>query len=295
MTDKLSGVFVPVITPFSNQRPDLEKLSFNIRKLNSSKVRGYMPLGSNGEFSHMNDEEQLSVLKTVKSNASKEKVIIAGIARNSAYSTIEFGKRAEEIGVDYMSVLTPSYYTSFMTDAALIKYYEAVADGLKTPVLLYNCPMYTAGISLSEEVIKTLSRHPNIHGMKDTLSGNLLKYIAAKGDADFEVMPGNINEFLMGLKAGSPGAVIAVSNYLPDECCTIQELFNEGKLNEAEKFSSEFINIIKNSAGKYAISGVKASCDLLGFKGGEVRNPLMDCTPEQRNTIRRVFSEAGYL
>jgi 4-hydroxy-2-oxoglutarate aldolase len=294
MNKKLTGVFIPVITPFTNQKVDLGMLEHNIRRANSSKVAGYMPLGSNGEFAHLNDEEQLAVFRTVKKNAAKDKVLMIGIARHSAYCTIEFGKKIQEEGADFVSVLCPSYFASSMNDAALIRYYTAVADGLSIPVLLYNCPKFAAGVTLSPEVVKELSKHPNIAGMKDTSKGNIEKYLEVK-DESFEVVAGSIENFLTGLKSGASGGVLSMANYLPDPCCRIQELFSEGRIQEAEELSDKLIALSKGAAGKYGVAGVKAACDMFGYKGGEVRNPLADCTDDQRDSIRHAFAEAGYL
>lgn len=294
MNNKLMGVFIPVVTPFKDQKVDLDKLAFNIQRSNSTPVAGYMPLGSNGEFAHMNEEEQLAVFRTVKKNAGKDKILMVGIARQSAYCTIEFGKKMQDEGADFVSVLCPSYYASSMTDAALIRYYTAVADGLSVPVLLYNCPKFAAGVTISPEVVKELSSHPNIAGMKDTSSGNIEKYLRIK-DASFEVIAGSIDNFLAGLKSGASGGVLSMANYLPAPCCRIQELFLAGRLQEAEDLASKLIALNKGAAGKYGVAGVKTACDMFGYKGGEVRNPLADCTEVQKESIRQAFSEAGYL
>lgn len=293
MNEMLTGVFAPIITPFTNQKVDLGKLGWNIQKLNKSHLKGYMPLGSNGEFIYMNDEEQLEVYKTVK-NACRNKVLIAGIARQSAYCTIEFGKKIAQIGADFVSVLCPSYFASSMDDAALIRYYTKIADELEIPVLMYNCPKFAAGVTISENVVRIISDHPNVVGMKDTSSDNIEKYLAVRSSG-FDILAGSINIFLKGLKAGASGGVLSPANYLPEPCCMIQNLFVEGRKEEAEELNSCFVKLIRESAGKYGTAGIKAASDLLGFKGGEVRNPLADCNPEQKMFIKSALIDAGYL
>jgi 4-hydroxy-2-oxoglutarate aldolase len=294
MNKKLSGVFIPIVTPFKDQKVNLEMLESNILKSNSTSVAGYMPLGSNGEFIHMDDEEQLAVFRVVKENSDKNKTIMAGIARQSAYCTIEFGKRIQDEGVDFFSVLCPSYFASSMTDAALIRYYLAVAESLSVPVLLYNCPKFAAGVTLSPQVVKELSKHPNIAGMKDTSSGNIEKYLDAKEEG-FEVVAGSIENFLTGLISGASGGVLSMANYLPEPCCRIQDLYLAGRVEEAKELSNKLIDLNKGAAGKYGVAGVKAACEMFGYKGGEVRNPLTDCTETQKESIRHAFSVNGYL
>lgn len=294
MDERLRGVFVPVITPFTNQLVDPEKLAYNLRKLNGSRVAGYMPLGSNGEFAHLNEAEQLAVLKTVKENADGKKVLIAGITRQSAFSTVEFGKKVQEIGVDFVSVLCPSYFASAMTDSALIKHYIYIAERLNVPVLLYNCPKFTANVTISPEVVRVLSAHPNIAGIKDTSTGNIEKYLEAKV-GDFAVLAGSITNFVTGLKGGATGGVLSMANYLPEPCCEVQKLFAQKRYAEAEELGNKLVALSKSVAGKGGVAGVKAACELFGYHGGEVRLPLVDCTEADRDAMRRAFAEAGYL
>lgn len=294
MIERLRGVFVPLLTPFTAQELDIGKLASNVQKLNRTKVAGYMPLGSNGEFSHMSDSEQLLVAKTVKENSDNSKVLIIGIARQSAYSTIEFGKMVQDIGIDFVSVLCPSYYASYMTDAALIKYYTAVADALDVPVLMYNCPKYAAGVTISPDVVRELSAHPNILGIKDTSRGNIGDYLSAR-KGEFQVLAGSINNFFTGLRLGASGGVLSMANYLPDECCRIYFLFQEGKVEEAEQLSNRLTALNKAASGQYGVAGVKAAADLFGYEGGEVRVPLANCDEEQRSQIKQEFVAAGYL
>jgi 4-hydroxy-2-oxoglutarate aldolase len=86
-----------------------------------------------------------------------------------------------------------------------------------------------------------------------------------------------------------------MANYLPAPCCEIYELFLAGKISEAEALSEKIILLNQGAAGKYGVAGVKASLDLFGYKGGEVRNPLSDCSPSEINEIKQSFIDAGYL
>ena len=177
------------------------------------------------------------VYKTIKENAAKDKVILAGIARQSAYSTIEFGKRIEDIGADFVSILTPNYFASFMNDTALIKYYTAIADALSIPVLMYNCPKFASGVTISSEVVKILSSHPNIMGMKDTSKGNISKYLEVK-DEKLRCTGRKYNEFSGRAKGRCFRRRAVNGKLLPEACCLLYETFKQGNLEEAERLSS---------------------------------------------------------
>ena len=292
MNSKLKGVFIPVVTPFYSQKPDLNALGYNIERWNGTGVTGYMPLGSNGEFMHMDDAEQDAVLDTVVRLAAPGKVIMAGIARSSAYHTIERGKRAAAAGAHFTSVLTPCYFASFMDDAALIRYYTAVADAIEIPLLMYNCPKFASNVTISEAVVAELSKHPNIAGMKDTSSGNIERYLAVR-DPSFEVVAGSISNYFQGLRAGSSGGVLSLANYLPDICARIQPIYESGDVEGAAALAEKLAALSKRATDKYGVAGVKAGCDAFGYRGGEVRNPLANLTEEQRSEIKRVLLEGA--
>ena len=56
--EKLSGIFPPCMTIFDpDEAVNYDKITKNIERYNPTKLKGYMPLGSNGEFRALSDEE----------------------------------------------------------------------------------------------------------------------------------------------------------------------------------------------------------------------------------------------
>ncbi|HOV88362.1 MAG TPA: dihydrodipicolinate synthase family protein, partial [Syntrophobacteraceae bacterium] len=160
--EKLEGVFPPVMTPFVGGKIDFRKLTANIEKMNPTRLRGYMPLGSNGEFRSLTDDEALSVVKIIAGAKDPDKTLMVGTGRESAYATIEFTKRAADLGIDFASVLTPHYYAKKMTDLALVRFFTEVADNSPVPILMYCAPGFAAGVVLSPRAVSELASHPNI-------------------------------------------------------------------------------------------------------------------------------------
>ena len=170
--EKLSGVFVPAVTPFINDEVQFDKLEKNIKKLNETSISVYLALGSNGENKSLTYDEKLKVLETFVNNKS-DKVIMAGTGCESTKETISFSKDAAKLGVDFVSVLTPSYFAKQMKDEILIDYYTEIAENSVVPVLIYNAPGFAGGVKVSPKVAGKLAVHENIVGMKDKFSGNL--------------------------------------------------------------------------------------------------------------------------
>ena len=130
--EKLTGVIAPIATPFIDEEVAYAGLAENIKKYNDTGLKGYMVLGSNGEFQSLTEKESLKIVDTVQKEKAPEKTLIVGAGRESARATVEFIKKIRDKGADFAAVLTPHYFTRAMTDEALINYYNTVADRSRT-------------------------------------------------------------------------------------------------------------------------------------------------------------------
>jgi 4-hydroxy-2-oxoglutarate aldolase len=62
--ERLSGVFPPCMTIFDeNEEVDYAGIARNVERYNETKLKGYMPLGSNGEFRSLTDEESVKIVE----------------------------------------------------------------------------------------------------------------------------------------------------------------------------------------------------------------------------------------
>ncbi|AST57921.1 dihydrodipicolinate synthetase [Thermoanaerobacterium thermosaccharolyticum] len=295
--EKLNGVISPIVTPFVDQEVGYKMLEENILKMNKTKLKGYMPLGSNGEFKSLTDEEAIKVVEVVIKNRSKDKTLIVGAGRESAKATIEFIKKINDVGeIDFASVLTPNYFPSKMNDEALIKFYTTVADNSPVPIMIYNIPKSANGVMISPKAISELSLHENIVGIKDSSKEDIANYVnAVPADSNFYVLSGSITKFLDGLKKGSIGGVLSMANYLPDLCCEIQELYNQGNYIEAEKLSSRLCKLNSKISGAGGVVAVKTAMNLLGYKGMEPRIPLLPLKDKEIEEIKMALQEEGFI
>lgn len=295
--DKLSGVFPPCMTIFDeNEEVAYAKIAKNIERYNQTKLKGYMPLGSNGEFRSLNDEESVKIIEVYQKYRTKDKTLIAGVMRESAKTTIEFIKKIADKSVDFATILPPHYFVNFMTDDALIKYYEMIADQSPIPIMMYNAPKFSAELTFSTHLVSVLAPHPNIAGLKDTSKEDIAIYINAvpKG-ANYYVLAGTIEKFYKGLVAGAIGGVLSIANYLPEICCKLQELYESGNLEEAQKLDVYARQLSKNAAGNYGVAGVKAAMDLLGYYGGNPRVPVLPMNDQAKAELKAVLEKEGLI
>jgi dihydrodipicolinate synthase/N-acetylneuraminate lyase len=164
----IEGIFAAITTPFySDERVYFRKLEANVARYSRSLLSGMVVLGSTGEAVALNDAETLDVLRTAASAAAAEKVLIAGVGRQSVRGTVELAAAAAGFGYDAVLVRTPTYYANLMTTAAVLHFYRSVADRSPLPVLLYNIPKFVP-YNIPVEVIAELAQHPNMVGIKDS-------------------------------------------------------------------------------------------------------------------------------
>jgi 4-hydroxy-2-oxoglutarate aldolase len=164
----MEGIFSAVTTPFyPDERVYFRKLEANIARYSRSLLSGMLLLGSTGEAVALTDQESVDVFKVAAEAAAPEKVLIAGVGKESVRATLELAEAAARYHYDAVLVRTPTYYSSQMSTAAVLHYFRSVADRSPLPVLLYNIPRCVP-YSIPIEVIAELAFHPNILGIKDS-------------------------------------------------------------------------------------------------------------------------------
>ena len=159
----LNGILPPVTTPFT-ERGDVDygALASNIARYNETGLRGYVPLGSNGEAVHLTaDERRPSDRDGQARRANADHTIVAGVNEFSTRAAIEAARAAADCGADAVLVITPYFYKGSMTQERLTRHFTEVADHSPLPVLIYNVPQNT-GVVI-ESVDDRRARRPSKH------------------------------------------------------------------------------------------------------------------------------------
>jgi len=293
---EIRGVIPPVITPFTESgEVDHAALVSNLARWNRTTLAGYLILGSNSEFVYLSEEEKVRILEVTREHIPRDKVLIAGTGCEATQATIALTRRAADIGADAVMVVTPSYYKPHTRPQILIEHYQRVGDASPVPVFLYNVPIFT-GIVLDPDVVGRLAEHGNIVGMKDS-AGNMAvfaQYLQVS-PREFLLFVGSGPVFLPALSLGARGGILAFANCAPEACLNLYSLFREGKLDEAREQQLKLLPAMQAVTTRFGIGGLKAAMDMLGFRGGWPRPPLLAPTGDERRAIRRALEESALL
>jgi dihydrodipicolinate synthase/N-acetylneuraminate lyase len=136
------------------------------------------------------DAETRDVLRASAEATAPEKVLLAGVGRESVRATLEFAEFAATLQYDAIIVRPPSYYSNQLPSAALLHYYRSIADRSALPVVLYHIPKFVPR-EIPVDVIAELAQHPNIMGIKDS-SGDIARLkatVAATENAPRRTVP----------------------------------------------------------------------------------------------------------
>lgn len=290
MKPSLSGIFPPVPTPFKNGHFAPKHLAENLARWQATGLSGYLVLGSNGEAACLSEAEKLEIVRVAR-RETPGKILLVGTGLESTEATIVLTWRAADLGADAALVLTPCYYREQMTQEALRRHYETIADRSPIPVLLYNVPKFTH-VNLAPGLVAQLARHGNILGMKDS-AGNLaqLLELREKTPDDFHLLIGSDAVFFAGLMHGMNGAILAIANVAPQECVALYNAVQEKKWEEAQALAQRLAPLGRIVVQKYGVPGLKAALHEMGFWGGEPRPPLLPLQAAEAEEVRAVLRQ----
>ena len=293
MAGKVTGIFAPINTPFENEEVAFDHFRENMRKYSKTPLSGFLVLGSNGENKSLTEDEKIKLLEIAIEEKAEHQIVMAGAGCESTRETIDFSKKAEKLGADLVSLVTPSYFKKSLTDDALIGYYTDVAEAISIPVFAYNAPGFT-GLTLTPKVIATISKHPNVGGMKDTSPDGIARYLEVCAD-DFDVLSGTISTLFIGLALGASGGVVSLANGYPHACCELYEKWKSGDLDGARELHHKLFVLNQSVSGKFGVAGVKYASEVAGYYGGPPRLPLLPLKDEEEKSIKDAIAKAGLL
>ena len=293
---EIGGIITPIITPMKEDESVFEEeLRNQVRRQIKAGIHGIFPLGTNGEAYILDEKEKEEVLEIVIDEVKGQIPVYAGTGCISTKETIRQSRRAEKMGADILSVITPSFAAASQEE--LYEHYKAVANAVTIPIVLYNIPARTGNAIAPDTVVK-LSKIENIVGVKDS-SGNfdtMLRYIEqTKEMKGFHVLSGNDSLILWNLLAGGSGGIAGCANVYPQNMVSIYNLFEKGDLNGARK-AQDAIRSFRNCfrfGNPNTI--VKKAVELLGYPVGKCRAPFNRIPDEGIREIEKILKENQLL
>jgi 4-hydroxy-tetrahydrodipicolinate synthase len=209
-TITLSGVWIPIVTPFRDQRVDHEALAALARRLAADGVAGFVVCATTGEAPLLSDDERVAVLRTIRSATTLP--LIMGASGTTAAEVLRRIDAAAALAPAAFMVTPPPYLRP--SQPALQAFYTAIADASPAPLVVYDIPART-GVRLELATLLALAAHPNVVGLKDC-GGRVEQTEAVIADGRLQVLCGNDNEWFSTRCLGGAGAIAASAHVRTD-------------------------------------------------------------------------------
>jgi len=276
-----TGRGVAIVTPFHENGVDFEKLTELLEFHVANDTDSIIICGTTGEASTMPDQEHLSVIEHAVKVINKRIPVIAGTGSNDTNHCIRLSQEAEKLGVDGLLLVTPYYNKT--SRLGLIKHYEAVADAVNIPIILYNVPGRT-GMNIPVPTLKVLAQHKNIVGIKEA-SGNIsyTAQIAAKVP-ELDIYSGNDDMIVPVMSLGGKGVISVLANVAPKETHELCASYLRGDVETAKELQLKYLDLVDALFVEVNPIPVKTALNLMGMNVGKLRMPL--CEMEEANLLK---------
>ncbi len=278
------GSGTALVTPFRDGKVDWEAFERTLAAQIAGGTRALIACGTTGEPTTLSFDEQREVVEFVLKN-SGGLCVIAGIGGNNTAEVVNAGRVMGDLGVDGLLAVTPYYNKT--TQDGLVAHYEAVADAVDRPVILYNVPSRT-GLNLEPPTVARLSSHERIVALKEAnpSMSQILEDFRLFGDT-LDIYSGNDDLLYPFLTLGSQGIISVASNLIPRAMSEIIETFDEGSWNASLKLSQHFAPLIKLLFAQVSPIPIKAAMAHLGLLENELRLPLLPLSNKEAEPLFR--------
>ncbi len=290
--DFLKGAFTALVTPFKNGQIDEEKYREHIEWQIEKGIHGLVPCGTTGESATMSHDEHKRVIKICVEQVNGRVPVIAGTGSNNTKEAIELTTFAKEVGADAALVITPYYNKP--TPNGLILHYKEIAKAAPMPIVVYNVPGRTGTNLLPQTLYEIKKNVPEVIGIKEA-SGNIRQAsdILELCGEDFLVISGDDFITFPMLAIGGRGVISVVSNIVPDKVAGMCNAFFDGNIEDAKKLHYELAPLCRAMFFETNPIPVKTSLHLMGRMKLELRLPLCEMKPENREKLEKVLKDAG--
>jgi len=277
------GSIPAAITPFKDNKVDFDSLPKIIDHIIVNGSNGVVPCGTTGESPTLSHEEHKKIIEETIRIVDNKVPIIAGTGSNNTAEAIDYTKHAESSGANAALVVTPYYNKP--TQQGLYSHFEAVANSVKMPIIIYNIP----GRSVVDMSIKTmieLSKIENIVGVKDA-TNDLFRPLLTSANMinDFCFLSGEDGTALAFLAQGGHGCISVTANIAPKLCSDLHKAWREKDITRAQNINKKLAKLHEALFIESSPGPVKYAASLIGLCSSETRLPLVEISEETKKSV----------
>jgi 4-hydroxy-tetrahydrodipicolinate synthase len=226
---QLTGVWLPIITPFKNDKIDFKSYKRLIEHYSDKGISGFIPLGTTGEIPTLSEYEFEEMIERTMDYNKKRLPVYIGIGGNYTAQVIKKVKIAEYY--DIQGILSVCPYYNKPSQEGIYAHFKAIAEETALKMIVYNIP-YRTGVNIENDTIRRMAEIPNIIGLKDCC-GDIKQSMSLLLDPpkNFSILSGEDLLFYLTLTLGGHGGILASSHIRTED---FVEVYQRVKNNDTE-------------------------------------------------------------
>lgn len=264
------GIWVPLVTPFQQGKPDLDKVQQLTRQLMAAGIHGLVVCGTTGEAGTLAENEQSAILAAVLEVTKYSCPVLMGISGSDTRMLTEKVRAYSNRHLQGFLLSAPSYLRPSQEGIRL--HAESIAKATEKDIVLYNVPART-GVNIDLSTIIALEKQTNIVAIKES-SGNLTQMMGLVNCSHLKVLCGDDAMLLDTLSMGGQGAISAAAHVRPDLFVQLYELIRADYFPEAQALFAEMQPLIRLLFSESNPAPVKAALAMQGLIQEELRLPM---------------------
>jgi len=298
LRNQLSGMWLPLVTPFRGGALDEISLRRLVRHYASGPVDGFVLAATSGEGLLLETGELEHLVATVRSELAEIPRILPiclGLAGASTQRLKEMLDETAAWPIDGYLISAPYYLRP--SQRGLLTHFNDLADHASWPIMLYNIP-YRSSVNLTNETLLRLAQHPNIVGMKDCCADRAQSIdLLRRRPEGFRVLTGEDAQYFDALTDGADGAILLSAHVETERFARVYRLMKAGDHNGAASCWESVTNLTKLLFTEPSPAPAKYWLAKRGLIASpEVRSPIVEVSAELAAWLDREIAsreEAG--
>lgn len=286
---KWQGVYPALLTPFKEDKIDVEVFKTNLDAQVEAGVDGIVLGGSLGEASSLLNSEKTELLVYARDLLKGSIPVIMNVAEQTTKGAVQAAQEAEKNGADGLMLLPPMRYKA--DDLETVTFFKTVAANTSLPIMLYNNPVdYKIMITL--DMFEALADTPNIQAVKESTRdiSNVTRMFNRFGNR-FKILTGVDPLAYESLCVGVDGWVAGLVDAFPKETVAIYRLVKAGYYTEALEIYRWFLPILELDTDPKLVQYIKLAAVATGIGTEEVRAPRLPLTGEERKKVLAIIND----
>jgi 4-hydroxy-tetrahydrodipicolinate synthase len=145
----LSGVWLPIVTPFSDGAIDFASYERLLDHYLGLGVSGIFPLGTTGEAPTLDDDEIEAVIERTLGVVAGRVPVFVGVGGNATAKVLKTLKRLDRY--DFPGIVSVCPYYNRPSQDGLREHFRRIAEVTDRQIVIYNIP-YRTGVNLSATI-----------------------------------------------------------------------------------------------------------------------------------------------